>query len=223
MNTKSNLRNYVGMAALILLVMGLLLIIVLHFSVDIKLFFNPNTSTELLKNQVRSHGFLTACLLFVLTVVLCAIPGLPTSIIGVLTGVIFGPLVGAILNITANVLGNMLSISFLKRFSFKKGQELSEKLKKQILKQKHPDVMLSFCYMIPVIPSFVVNYVIGVLKFNRAKQIQIISLGIIPTSILYAFGGNSLFKGDMKTIIILVSLILVVGTIISLFKKEFIS
>ena len=223
MNTKSNLRKYVGMAALILLVMGLLLIIVLHFSVDIKLFFNPNTSTELLKNQVRSHGFLTACLLFVLTVVLCAIPGLPTSIIGVLTGVVFGPLVGAILNITANVLGNMLSISFLKRFSFKKGQELSEKLKKQILKQKHPDVMLSFCYMIPVIPSFVVNYVIGVLKFNRAKQIQIISLGIIPTSILYAFGGNSLFKGDMKTIIILVSLIFVVGTIISLFKKEFIS
>ncbi|MFW7433129.1 TVP38/TMEM64 family protein [Vagococcus carniphilus] len=223
MNTKSNLRKYVGMAALILLVMGLLLIIVLHFSVDIKLFFNPNTSTELLKNQVRSHGFLTACLLFVLTVVLCAIPGLPTSIIGVLTGVVFGPLVGAILNITANVLGNMLSISFLKRFSFKKGQELSEKLKKQILKQKHPDVMLSFCYMIPVIPSFVINYVIGVLKFNRVKQIQIISLGIIPTSILYAFGGNSLFKGDMKTIIILVSLIFVVGTIISLFKKEFIS
>ncbi|MFC6346191.1 TVP38/TMEM64 family protein [Vagococcus carniphilus] len=223
MNTKSNLRKYVGMAALILLVMGLLLIIVLHFSVDIKLFFNPNTSTELLKNQVRSHGFLTACLLFVLTAVLCAIPGLPTSIIGVLTGVVFGPLVGAILNITANVFGNMLSISFLKRFSFEKGQELSEKLKKQILKQKHPDVMLSFCYMIPVIPSFVVNYVIGVLKFNRAKQIQIISLGIIPTSILYAFGGNSLFKGDMKTIIILVSLIFVVGTIISLFKKEFIS
>lgn len=223
MNTKSNLRKYVGMAALILLVMGLLLIIVLHFSVDIKLFLNPNTSTELLKNQVRSHGFLTACLLFVLTVVLCAIPGLPTSIIGVLTGVVFGPLVGAILNIRANVLGNMLSISFLKRFSFKKGQELSEKLKKQILKQKHPDVMLSFCYMIPVIPSFVINYVIGVLKFNRAKQIQIISLGIIPTSILYAFGGNSLFKGDMKTIIILVSLIFVVGTIISLFKKEFIS
>ena len=223
MNTKSNLRKYVGMAALILLVMGLLLIIVLHFSVDIKLFFNPNTSTELLKNQVRSHGFFTACLLFVLTAVLCAIPGLPTSIIGVLTGVVFGPLAGAILNITANVFGNMLSISFLKRFSFKKGQKLSEKLKNQMLKQKHPDVMLSFCYMIPVIPSFVVNYVIGVLKFNRAKQIQIISLGIIPTSILYAFGGNSLFKGDMKTIIILVSLVFVIGTIISLFKKEFIS
>lgn len=223
MNTKSNLRKYVGMAALILLVMGLLLIIVLHFSVDIKLFFNPNTSTELLKNQVRSHGFFTACLLFVLTAVLCAIPGLPTSIIGVLTGVVFGPLAGAILNITANVFGNMLSISFLKRFSFKKGQELSEKLKNQMLKQKHPDVMLSFCYMIPVIPSFVVNYVIGVLKFNRVKQIQIISLGIIPTSILYAFGGNSLFKGDMKTIIILVSLVFVIGTIISLFKKEFIS
>ncbi|MGC3333248.1 TVP38/TMEM64 family protein, partial [Enterococcus faecium] len=95
-----------------LISLGIILILVVgyrlyfEYQTDIQLFLNPRASKAELLAQIRSHGTFASILLIVLTAVMCAVPGIPTSVVGVIAGLSFGPLTGAIINILGNALGN---------------------------------------------------------------------------------------------------------------------
>ena len=99
-----------------LIIIGLLLILFigyrlyLEYQTDIQMFLDPKTSRQALLDQIRSHGFRTALFLILLISVMCAVPGIPTSVIGVLVGLSYGPLLGTLINVSGNAFGNMLSI-----------------------------------------------------------------------------------------------------------------
>ncbi len=216
-----NKRNKIIELILVVSILFVLLIIIInHFSTEIEMLSNPNISKEILSKQVRSHGPLTGILLLVVIIILCIIPGLPTSFVGVFAGVVFGPVVGSFISISGNLIGNLLAILVMTYIPLKKGDELSNKLQKKVLTKKHSDIMLSMSYMIPVVPSFAVNYVMSQLKFNLLRKIKVILLGIIPMSILYAFGGNSLLTGDIKIILATLVVIIIFILGISLLKKR---
>lgn len=65
-------------------------------------------------------------------------------------------------------------------------------------------------YMIPVIPSALVNYAVVQMKVSRQRFLAMVIIGMLPTSYLYAFGGDAIIKGDLKRIIAAL-LIIVVG------------
>lgn len=72
---------------LMLISLGIILILVvgyrlyLEYQTDIQLFLNPRASKAELLAHIRSHGTFASILLIVLTAVMCAVPGIPTSVV----------------------------------------------------------------------------------------------------------------------------------------------
>ena len=96
---------------ILLISSGLILILLvgyrlyLEYQTDIQLFLNPKASKTQLLERIRSHGFSAALLLVFLTAIMCAVPGIPTSVIGVIAGLSFGPFSGTLINVLGNSLG----------------------------------------------------------------------------------------------------------------------
>ena len=84
------------------------------------------------------------------------------------------------------------------------------KLLTYLLHQKHPLIGLTIGYMIPIIPSALVNYAGARLKLSRSRFLTMVAVGMAPTSFIYAFGGDAIFRGDGKRIIIAVIAIVVI-------------
>lgn len=109
---------------LILITLGVVLILMvgyrlyLEYQTDIQLFLNPRASKEELLAHIRSHGFSASLLLIVLTAVMCAVPGIPTSVIGVIAGLSFGPFIGVGINVLGNALGNISAVFLMHRLKF---------------------------------------------------------------------------------------------------------
>lgn len=204
-----------------IILIGLLGYLLWHkFAPDVEMFFNPDVSKEILMNKVRSHGISTGVLLVLLTSIMCAIPGLPTSIIGVLIGICYGPLVGSILNIIGNTLGNILSIFLIRKFKFIDKSKTSNHWVKTISRAKHPDIGITFAYMIPVIPSFLVNYTTTIMNVKAKRLIWMVLFGALPSSVLYAFGGDAFFKGNHEKAILLVASVLILILLVFLIEKD---
>src|SRR5699024_11236233 len=97
---------------LMLITLGIILILVvgyrlyLEYQTDIQLFLNPRASKAELLAHIRSHGTFASILLIVLTAGMCAVPGIPTSVVGVIAGLSFGDRKSTRLN------SNYVSISY---------------------------------------------------------------------------------------------------------------
>ena len=85
--------------------------------------------------------------------------------------------------------------------------------------QKHPLIGLTIGFMIPVIPSILVNYAGARLNVNRRQYIAMVLVGMAPTSFLYAFGGDPIVRGNLKRIISAVICILILIGIYLIVKK----
>lgn len=210
----------------ILIILGIILIgivlyrLYLEFHKDISLLLDPKASRELLLKEVRSHGIRTAGLLIALTVLMCALPGLPTSVIGILIGVCYGPLIGSLMNIAGNAGGNLLSMTVLKRLKIMSHEHKDNQWVKRISQMKHPKIGIMLAYMVPVIPSFIVNVTADTLRLPLKEIFLSVLIGVLPSSILYAFGGEALFHGDTKTAIILVASVIVLVLLVRFIKNK---
>lgn len=196
--------------------------LVQNFLPDIQAFIKLENAKEkaLLMKSVRSHGFSTGILLVLLLCLFSAIPGFPVAVIGVLVGLCYGPLIGSLINILGNVLGNSLVFYLIPKFKLIDKSKASNHWVKIISEAKHPYLSLTFGYMIPMIPTILVNYTASLLKIPWQDFIKITLIGVLPTSIIYAFGGDALFKGHTKTSLILIASVLVFALLIVLIDKN---
>lgn len=64
---------------------------------------------------------------------------------------------------------------------------------------RHPKIGVMLGYMIPVIPSSMVNFAADAMKLPLQQIVMSIVIGVIPSSVLYACGGEALFHGYNKT------------------------
>ncbi|MCI1975553.1 MAG: VTT domain-containing protein [Limosilactobacillus sp.] len=185
----------------------------------------PNEKEQLL-HMIRAHGIANSLLLLVLIAVLNSIPGLSNSVICILSGLCYGPLFGFIINWMGNVLGNCVVMSLIRQINFSKKMK-HHKLIKSLMQQKHPLIGLTIGFMIPVVPSILVNYAGAQLNVNRKQYMAMVLVGMAPTSFLYAFGGDAIFRGSLKRIIsaaicivILIGIYLIVKKIDSMRKQR---
>lgn len=183
---------------------------------EIKLLINPTpTHRVLLTRLIREHGLKDLLLLTVVIATLNAIPGMSIAAACILAGICYGPWLGIIVSWTGNILGNVLVATLFGHFKL---FQLPAKAKNhrwlnKLLHQPHPRLGLIIGYMIPAIPNAVVNYSSVCLKVPLIKTIPLIAIGMLPCSIIYAFGGNALFHENLPQLLIFAILIIILITI----------
>lgn len=172
------------------------------------LHYSPHNRTILL-HLIRSHGIADMALLIVIIALMNAIPGLSNSVICIFAGLCYGPFLGLLVNWVGNVLGNCLVAALIRQLHFSKHFKQS-RLLNELMSFKYPAIGMTLGYMIPIIPSVLVNYSVVQLGMSRLQFIIMVIVGMLPTSFLYAFGGDAIFKGDLKRIIGVAIAILVI-------------
>lgn len=172
-----------------------------NYRPEINLLLHPVPhEKEILLRMIRAHGFTNSLLLLVLIATLNSIPGLSNSVVCIFAGLCYGPLFGFIINWMGNVLGNCIVMSLIRKIDISKKFK-QHKLLKFLMDQKHPLIGLTIGFMIPVIPSVLANYAGARLNVSRKQYLMMVLVGMAPTSFLYAFGGDAIFKGDLTRII----------------------
>ena len=148
----------------VLIALGILLILFLgyhlylEYQADIHLLIDPKANEQQLLHSVRSHGLSAAVILILLMGIMCAIPGVPTAVIGVIVGLSYGPFLGALINIVGNASGNILAISLMQHLKLVDHSKKSNRWVKAIRSMKHPKIGIMVGYMVPIIPSSVINF-----------------------------------------------------------------
>lgn len=186
------------------------LILLLHYS--------PHNRATLLR-LIRSHGLADMALLTVIIALMNAIPGLSNSVICIFAGLCYGPFLGLLVNWVGNVLGNCLVAALIQQLHFSKHFK-KRRLLNELMSFKYPAVGMTLGYMIPIIPSVLVNYAVVKMGMSRVQFMLMVIVGMLPTSFLYAFGGDAIFKGDLKRIIVAVVAILIILVLFTLIHRR---
>ena len=191
----------------LLIVVGLLLAVLLVYLLyrdyrpEINVLLHPTGDTqERLLVLIRQHEMRDSLFLLALIAILNAIPGLSNSVVCILAGLCYGPWIGLLINWMGNILGNSVIMLLVKKIDFSHHFK-QNKILNFLMHQEHPLVGLTIGFMIPFIPSILVNYACGSLKVTWKRYLPMVIIGMLPTSYLYAFGGDAIFHGDAKKII----------------------
>ncbi|MEY8662295.1 VTT domain-containing protein [Ligilactobacillus faecis] len=199
----------------VVLVSVLLYIFFLEHSAQFMQFFDPDKDKLLLMRTFRDRSPKDALLLILLTALTSAVPALSSSVICIFNGVCFGPFLGLLLNITGNTLGNSLVAGFFRKFSDEREPDHKHKRPNRLFERlahfKNKMLALILGYMIPIIPSSLVNYFGAKSKISSKKQLLCIIIGVIPTSFLYAYGGEAIFNGNVVRLGVSILCVVVLG------------
>ncbi|OQO89244.1 SNARE-like domain protein [Enterococcus casseliflavus] len=210
----------------ILIAIGILCILFIGYHLffeyqkDIQLFLNPKGNSKELMESVRSHGLSVAVIFILMIGIMCAVPGVPTSVIGVIVGLSYGPIIGTVINVLGNATGNIISITLMKHLKLFDQSKKSNRWVKAIHEMRHPKIGVMVGYMIPLIPSSVINFAVITLNLNIEEILFSIFLGVIPSSILYAFGGDALFRGYSKTAMLIVTSVFFLSILVVIIYKD---
>lgn len=201
-----------GWAIVLAVVLSIIVIvfIVQNYRPEIQVLLHPVPhEKQRLLFLIRQHGLVNSALLLALVALLNAIPGMSNSVVCIFVGLCYGPALGFVVNWLGNILGNCLVINLLYRMDLSKRMK-SQKMLDMLMNQKHPLIGLTIGFMVPFIPSILVNYAISQMQINRRRYLTMVMIGMAPTSFLYAFGGDAIFKGDFKRFIpIVIALLLI--------------
>lgn len=167
--------------------------------------------TQLLTATFRNHGPRDIFLLILLTSLMGAIPGISNSIFCVFNGILFGSWLGFIMNVVANSLGNIIIAFVIKKVNLKNKTAKLGNVIQDLSRFNNKTIGLTLGYMIPIIPSFLVNYAALKLNINSRKRIFSTIIGVVPASFLYAFGGDFIFKGKSQNAVIVISCVMVLA------------
>lgn len=168
--------------------------------------------------MIRSHGIKDMLLLLALIATFNAIPGMSNSFVCIFVGLCYGPAIGFIINWLGNIIGNCGVMAVIRKIDLSRRTKKS-KLLNSLMNQRHPLIGLTIGFMAPVIPSVLVNYAGARLNINRWHYLAMVAVGMAPTSFIYAFGGDALFKGDNKRLIGAVVAIVIVIALYIFVKK----
>lgn len=195
------LRKVIFIICGILSAIILLYLLYRDYRPEINVLMHPDSHTKTkLLYLIRQHEVRDSLFLLGLITVLNAIPGMSNSVFCILAGLCYGPWIGLAINWAGNILGNCIVESLIKRVDF------SHRFKKNkflnwLMAQKHPSLGMTLVFMVPVIPSVLIDYTAARLKVPANKFLLMVIVGMFPTSFIYAFGGDAIFNGDAKKLI----------------------
>lgn len=178
--------------------------------IDLLLHYNHANQPKLL-HLIHQHSFRDMIMLIIIIGCMNAIPGVSNSVICIFAGVCYGPLMGLIINWIGNIGGNCMVAALINKINFS-DRFKNSKMIKRLTQTKHPLIALTAGYMIPIVPSALVNYAVVQMGINRQRFLAMVTIGMLPTSYLYAFGGDAIMKGDLKRIITaVIAIVIIIG------------
>lgn len=157
-------------------------------------------------------------MLFLLSTLATAIPGLSNGVFCVLNGLLYGPWLGSLINWLADSCGQVIllvGVKFLLR-NRKRGSKLFKKLTNS---GANPYFNLFLGYMIPIIPSVTVAFANLQLLPTFKKRLIPIFTGVLPAAFLYAFGGDALLHLDWHRLVVFAGCFLVLLLLDLLFTR----
>ncbi|MBM7642177.1 VTT domain-containing protein [Streptococcus loxodontisalivarius] len=177
-------------------------------------------SLETFEDYLSHPDFLDYLLLVLITALMSAVPFLSSSLIAVVNGVILGPIFGALVNLLGLSLGNLTVYFLLSELHIKEKTKKMGNFVEDLSRFKNKALGLTLGYMIPFIPSFLVAYTAVDLKVRKRTIVMAILLGALPSSILYANGGDALIEGNFKRILGLLVVLGLIAALYSLVKRR---
>lgn len=195
------LRKVIFIVGGILVAAILLYLLYRDYRPEIDVLMHPNSHTKAkLLYLIRQHEVRDSLFLLGLIMILNAIPGMSNSVFCILAGLCYGPWIGLAINWLGNILGNCIVESLIKRVSFSHKFK-TNKFLNWLMNQKHPSLGMTLGFMVPVIPSILVDYTAARLKIPANRFLLMVIVGMFPTSFIYAFGGDAIFNGDAKKLV----------------------
>lgn len=189
---------------MIVIILLILLVIGLgwRFKKEIWLLLHPSTQNRIrLLHLVRAHGSFDAILMTIVVALSNTISVVPNSAICIFVGVCYGSWLGILINWLGNILGNCLVVAVINHLPLPKGFRHNQ-LIYRVRHAAHPKELLTIFYMLPMIPGWLTNYVCAELKARPIDKTLIIAMGMLPISVLYAFGGDALLNKNWTVALI---------------------
>ncbi len=160
-------------------------------------------------DQLRDQTPMDAVLLMILLAGFSIIPGIPVSVVAILTGVVFGQVLGSIINVTGIVLGNLTAQKIFTYFHEKVDTKKTPKIVTFIRRMKHPMWGIVIGYSIPFIPTSIISLTATDMNLDRKQLLTATIIGSAPMAIIYSCGGDSLIEGHYQLLIVLLVIVAV--------------
>lgn len=198
------LRRFLVLFGVVLVLGYFILYVIGHWELLAR-FWESNSQAEINRviSQLRHKTILNFVVLVILTAVTAAIPFMSNAVFAIFNGVVYGPYIGFGMNLLGNVLGNFIFIKLLNVVDI---TDSENKLKKrfsgiQALENKNYGIILG--YMIPVVPTILINYHVAEEKLPWRKWLPYATIGVAPSSLIYALGGDAVIAGNVRRLIVL--------------------
>ncbi|AKP66312.1 TVP38/TMEM64 family protein [Companilactobacillus ginsenosidimutans] len=171
-------------------------------------------------NELREQTPTDAILLTIVLAGFSIIPGVPVSVVEILTGVVFGGIIGSIINSVGIVLGNLIAQRIFTYLHEKVDAKNTPRIVKMIRRIKYPMLGVIIGYMIPMIPTSVISLTATDMKLKKHELLTATILGSIPMAIIYSYGGNALIESHFTILALLVIVIAVMLAIVYFVTKK---
>ncbi|AXQ79753.1 TVP38/TMEM64 family protein [Streptococcus chenjunshii] len=210
----NELRKWFLGLGLLLIVLYFFIFVLKHYQ-DFEAVLSSQKPLERFEAHLKARTPLNFVILILLTAVTAAIPFMSNAVFAIFNGLVFGPWLGFVMNVSANILGNFFLIRLMNKIDI---IDKDTKLKKNLAKLDafgNTKAALIAGYMLPILPTFVVDYSVLELKVSWRIWLSCIFIGVMPTSLLYAFGGDAILSGNIKRILLI---LLAMGTVYGLYR-----
>ena len=221
-----------GQLRKLLVILGLLSIcgyfmiyVIKHWQL-IAAFWQSSSKTTLTQflMQLRTKNLMNITILLFLTALTAAIPFMSNAIFAIFNGLIYGPAIGFLMNLSANILGNFIFVRILKMIDLKDNDIKLKKyfagFKNVIDAVENQELGIMLGYMIPVIPTLLINYHVAKIKLPWRRWFLYVTIGVAPSSLLYALGGDAVVAGNLRLIIVLLVIFIAISLIGTYFKRK---
>lgn len=203
-----------------IIVIAMLGLVIHDFLPEIHLLLHSNDANrQELVNLIQQHGIRDMIFLYIMITFMNAIPGVSNSIVCIFAGLCYGPLWGLAINWLGNMTGNWLVAGLIGHIDFSE-KFMHNRWLDRLQSSDHPWITLTVAYMIPVIPSLLVNYSCVNMQIPRRNFLLMVALGVLPVSLIYAFGGDAIFNGEFKRLIVYAVIIIVLIMLSRLIGKN---
>lgn len=206
----------------VMAVVGYFLAYVMRHWDIIVTFWESRSQAELtaIMSQLRSKTVLNFIILILLTAATAAIPFMSNAIFAVFNGLVYGPGIGFLMNVVSNVFGNFVFIKILEMIDITDSKNKLQSRFGSIDLLEKTDFGIVLGYMIPIMPTILVNYYVTETKLPWRKWLLYVTIGVAPSSLVYALGGDAVVAGNFKRIAVLLVIIILVYLIVTYVKRK---
>lgn len=157
------------------------------------------------QETIRAYGALAPVAYMVLYSLAIAVmaPGLPLMLIGL---VLFGPVLGTVYTLVSGTVGATISFATARYFGrgfFRSHTRTIEGLAEYEKKiEKNGFAVVFFLRLLPIFPPGALNFAFGLTTVTLRSYVLGTFLGVLPSTILFAYFGSSLVYLDMTRVLI---------------------